>query len=82
MKQKKLRIAVIGCGSIAHAHIKNYLQFDDVELVAAARHRAGKSSYISGYIRPFQGKRLYRSSSAAAGVQAGCSQRVHLKSSA
>ena len=43
MKQKKLRIAVIGCGSIAHAHIKNYLQFDDVELVAAADIVPGKA---------------------------------------
>ncbi len=33
---KKLRIGIIGCGNIAHAHARAYKTFDDVEIVAGA----------------------------------------------
>ena len=32
----KLRIGIIGTGGIAHAHMRAYHDFDDVEIVAAA----------------------------------------------
>lgn len=40
---KKLRIGIIGCGSIAHAHAKAYKTFDDVEIVAGADIIPGKA---------------------------------------
>lgn len=33
-KNKKLRIAIIGCGSIAIQHVKAYMAMDDVDIVA------------------------------------------------
>ena len=33
---RKVRIGIIGCGGIAHAHMQQYLKFDDVEVVAGA----------------------------------------------
>ncbi len=40
---KKLKIAFIGTGGIAHAHIKSYLQQPDVEIVAGADIIPGKA---------------------------------------
>ena len=40
---KKLRIGIIGCGSIAHAHARAYQKFDDVEVVAGADIIPGKA---------------------------------------
>lgn len=43
MMDQKLKIAIIGCGSIAHAHMNNYVKFEDVEVVAAADIVPGKA---------------------------------------
>ncbi len=43
MTDRKLKIAIIGCGSIAHAHMNNYVKFEDVEVVAAADIVPGKA---------------------------------------
>ena len=43
MTDQKLKIAIIGCGSIAHAHMNNYVKFEDVEVVAAADIVPGKA---------------------------------------
>jgi len=40
---EKLRIGIIGCGGIAHAHARSYLNFDDVEIVAGADIIPGKA---------------------------------------
>lgn len=40
---KKLRIGIIGTGGIARAHIKGYLEFPDVEIVAGADLVPGKA---------------------------------------
>ncbi|MBQ4574464.1 MAG: Gfo/Idh/MocA family oxidoreductase [Clostridia bacterium] len=40
---KKLRIGIIGCGGIAHAHARAYAAFDDVEVVAGADIISGKA---------------------------------------
>ena len=39
----KLRIAIIGTGGIAHAHIRSYKKLDDVEIVAGADIVPGKA---------------------------------------
>lgn len=33
---RKVRIGIIGCGGIAHAHMQQYVKFDDIEVVAFA----------------------------------------------
>lgn len=40
---EKLRIGIIGCGGIAHAHANCYKNFDDVEVVAGADIIPGKA---------------------------------------
>ncbi len=40
---KKLRIGIVGTGSIAHAHMRAYKQFEDVEIVAGADIVPGKA---------------------------------------
>ncbi len=40
---RKLRIGIIGCGGIAHAHMQQYVKFDDVEIVAGADLVPGKA---------------------------------------
>ena len=40
---KKLRIGIIGTGGIAHAHMRAYRQFDDVEIVGGADLVPGKA---------------------------------------
>lgn len=40
---KKLRIGIIGCGSIAHSHMRSYLKQDDVEIVGGADIVPGKA---------------------------------------
>ncbi len=40
---KKLKIGIIGCGGIAHAHMRSYLAMDDVEVVAGADIIPGKA---------------------------------------
>lgn len=47
---RKLRIGFIGTGGIANSHIKAYLQFDDVEIVAGADLVPGKArKFFDGY---------------------------------
>ena len=43
MNGKKLRIGIIGTGSIAHAHANSYKKYDDVEIVAGADIIPGKA---------------------------------------
>ncbi|MBQ8696920.1 MAG: Gfo/Idh/MocA family oxidoreductase, partial [Clostridia bacterium] len=31
---KKLRIGIVGCGGIAHSHMRSYLKMPDIEIVA------------------------------------------------
>jgi len=40
---RKLKVAIIGCGWIAEAHVKSYLKCDDVDIVAAADLVPGKA---------------------------------------
>ena len=40
---KKLRIAIIGTGGIAHAHMRAYAQMEDVEIVAGSDLIPGKA---------------------------------------
>ena len=40
---KKVRIGIIGCGGIAHAHMKAYLEQPDVEIVAGCDLVPGKA---------------------------------------
>lgn len=35
-RSKKLRVGIVGTGWIAETHMKQYIQMDDVEIVAAA----------------------------------------------
>lgn len=42
-RSKKLRIAIVGTGWIAEAHIKNYLKMEDAEIVAACDIIPGKA---------------------------------------
>lgn len=47
---RRLRIGFIGTGGIANSHIKAYLQFDDVDIVAGADLIAGKArKFFDGY---------------------------------
>ncbi len=46
MAEKKLRIGIIGTGGIAHAHMRSYLEMDDVEII-------GGSDIIPGKARAF-----------------------------
>ncbi len=41
--KKKLRVGIIGCGGIAHAHANAYKKFEDVEIVAGADIIPGKA---------------------------------------
>lgn len=41
--EKKLRIGIIGTGGIAHAHMRPYMSFEDVEIVGAADIVPGKA---------------------------------------
>lgn len=43
---KKLKIGIIGCGKIAIAHLDNYLQMPDCEIVAAADFVPGKAKKL------------------------------------
>lgn len=43
MSDKKLRVGIIGCGGIAHAHAASYKTFPDVEIVAGADIIPGKA---------------------------------------
>ena len=45
---KKMRIGIIGCGWIAEAHIKAYLNMPDVEIVAGADLIPGKAKAFMG----------------------------------
>ena len=40
---KKLRIGIIGCGGIAHAHMRAYLEIPEVEIVGGADIVPGKA---------------------------------------
>mgnify|MGYP001194550672 CR=1 FL=1 len=40
---RKLKVAIIGCGWIAEAHVKSYLKCEDVDIVAAADLIPGKA---------------------------------------
>mgnify|MGYP003604452832 CR=1 FL=1 len=40
---RKLKVAIIGCGWIAEAHVKSYIKCPDVEIVAAADLIPGKA---------------------------------------
>ena len=40
---EKLRIGIIGCGGIAHSHMRAYQKMDDVEIVAGADIVPGKA---------------------------------------
>ena len=40
---RKVKVAIIGCGWIAEAHVKSYLKCPDVEIVAAADLVPGKA---------------------------------------
>jgi len=40
---KKLRIGIVGTGGIAHAHMKPYMEFDEVEIVGACDIVPGKA---------------------------------------
>ena len=42
-RSKKLRVAIVGTGWIAGAHIQQYLKMDDVEIVAGADLIDGKA---------------------------------------
>ena len=41
---RKLRIGIIGCGGIAHSHIRSYLNMPDVEIVAGCDIVPGKAA--------------------------------------
>ena len=41
---RKLRIGIIGCGGIAHAHVNSYKQMPDVEIVAGCDIVPGKAA--------------------------------------
>ena len=43
MMEKKLRIGIIGCGGIAHAHMRAYLRIPEVEIVGGADIIPGKA---------------------------------------
>jgi len=43
MAEKKLRIGIIGAGGIAHAHVRSYLDMDDVEIIGASDIVPGKA---------------------------------------
>lgn len=50
---RKIRVGIIGTGSIAHAHMDQYVKFDDVELVAGADIVPGKAEeFFKGYDIP------------------------------
>ena len=41
--KEKLRIGIVGTGGIAHAHMRQYLQMEDVEIVGASDIIPGKA---------------------------------------
>ena len=43
LRNKKLRVGIIGCGSIAIQHMKAYMAMDDVEIVAGCDIVAGRA---------------------------------------
>ncbi len=60
---RKVRIGIIGCGGIAHAHMQQYLKFDDVEVVAGADLIPGKAE---AFFKEFgvEGAKCYESHTA------------------
>ena len=40
---EKIRIGIIGTGGIAHAHMRSYLEMDDVEIIGASDIVPGKA---------------------------------------
>lgn len=50
MADKKLRIGIVGCGGIANSHMAQYIQMDDVEVVAGCDIVEGKAEeFFSKY---------------------------------
>src|SRR5438876_10391220 len=50
---KKLRAAILGCGSIAHTHVHALLELSDqVELVAFCSHRADQAHALANEYTP------------------------------
>lgn len=50
---RKIRVGIIGTGCIAHAHMQQYMKFDDVEVVAGADIVPGKAeAFFEGYDIP------------------------------
>ncbi len=50
MPTPKIRIGIVGTGGIAHAHMKPYMTFDDVEIVGACDIVPGKArAFLDGY---------------------------------
>ncbi|MBE6616449.1 MAG: Gfo/Idh/MocA family oxidoreductase [Ruminococcaceae bacterium] len=51
--EKKLRIGIIGCGGIAHAHMNAYIRMPDVEVVGGADIVPGKArKFFDEYEKP------------------------------
>ena len=51
--EKKLRIGIIGCGGIAHAHMNSYIRMPDVEVVGGADIIPGKArKFFDEYEKP------------------------------
>ena len=50
MADKKLRIGIVGCGGIAKSHMSQYIQMEDVEVVAGCDIVEGKAEkFFSNY---------------------------------
>ncbi|HOO25927.1 MAG TPA: Gfo/Idh/MocA family oxidoreductase [Clostridiales bacterium] len=59
---KKLKVAIIGCGWIAEAHVKSYLKCDDVEIIGGADLIPGKAeAFFEGMGFDVSKLRLYPS---------------------
>lgn len=57
---RKVRIGIIGCGGIAHAHMNQYVKFDDVEVVAFADLIEGRAeAFMKEY--EIEGAKCYNS---------------------
>jgi len=51
--QEKIRIGIVGTGNISHDHMKQYLTFEDVEVVAACDNVPGKAKkFLEKYGMP------------------------------
>ena len=59
-RSKKLRVGIVGTGWIAETHMKQYMQMDDVEIVAAAELVDGKAEKFFANLG-VQGVRCYKS---------------------